>query len=192
MKTHIIALSLALSIAGCAGDGGDGASDVQAFRTTATEISSAASSHAATASAMSDAASCLGDEAAYEATVRAMLERMHTMSGELDRQMSADGHMGSADMTCATAAMIAELDRHSAAACRSTDMAANQAETARHSQVMTAWADHQRARCDELSSRMGGGGMMGGGAGTGGTIGTCQQDADGTYTLGGMPAGGTM
>lgn len=196
MKTEILTLSLTLALAACGGGGGDGgdrasASDVQEFRTTATAVSSAATGLAANAGAMPDAATCRSDEAAYEPSVRAMLERMRAMSGAMDRQMAADGHMGSTDLACATAAMMAELDRHAAAACRSSDMAANRAEIAQHAEVMVAWADHQRARCDELDSMMGGGTMMGG-AGMGGTIGACQQNPDGTYTLGGMPADGMM
>jgi hypothetical protein len=59
-------------------------------------------------------------------------------------------------------------------------MAPNRAEAARHVQAMTEWSDHLRVRSEQMGSMMGMGGMSGGG-----TTGTCQRNADGSYTLAG-------
>jgi hypothetical protein len=100
-------------------------------------------------------------------------------------------------MACAAAAMVAELDRHQAAACASAgDMAPNVTEAQQHVATMTDWADHQLVRSHDMGTMMdaGGGGMMGGGGMGGGmggggmggggmSTGHCVQNQDGTYTL---------
>jgi hypothetical protein len=54
-------------------------------------------------------------------------------------------------------------------------MAANHAEAGRHATTMQAWAEHQRARSEQM------GGMMG----PGGTSPVaCHRNGDGTFTLG--------
>lgn len=64
-------------------------------------------------------------------------------------------------------------------------MGPNESEAARHVEVMTAWADHQRVRAEQMGSMMGTGGMPGGG-----TTATCRRNTDGSYTLAG--SGGMM
>jgi len=189
MKRTVVAVSW-VALAACGGGGsGDGGpatpSQVRDFSTSAQAISSAASSYGTTAAVMPDHAACTADQAAYEAQVRPLLEHMRSGSGAMDQQMTSMGRAPDADMTCGTEAITAELDLHAAIACASpTDMGPNESEAARHVRVMTAWADHQRVRSDQMGSMMGMGGMAGGG-----TTGTCQPQADGTYTMTNGPAG---
>lgn len=192
MKRTVMAVSwlvLAACGGGGSGDGGNGgnagAGEVQDFSASAQAISSAASSYGAKAAAMPDRAACTADQGAYDAQVRSLLEHMQSGSGAMDQQMSSMGRGADADMTCGTEAMTAELDLHASIACASpTDMGPNASEAARHVQVMTAWADHQRVRAEQMGSAMGMGGMPGGT-----TTGTCQRNADGTHTMMNGPSG---
>lgn len=183
MRGTVVAVSWVV-LAACGGDGsGDSgpvtAGEVQGFSASAQAISSAASSYGTTAASMPDRAACTTDQSAYDARVRPLLEHMGSDSGAMDHQMSSMGRAADGDMTCGTEAMTAELDLHASIACASpTDMGPNESEAARHVQVMTAWADHQLVRAEQVGSMMGMGGMQGGAI-----TGTCQRQADGTYTM---------
>jgi hypothetical protein len=164
--------------------------NVQGCRASAQAIAAAASAYGTTTASMPDVQACTSDETSYDALVRPMVTQMRALAGEMDEKMMSLGQTASADIRCGADAMVAELDHHEAIACASaTDMAPNEAEASRHVQAMTAWADHQLVRSEQLGSMMGMGGM-----GSGGTTGTCQRNADGTFTLTGgtMPGGGGM
>jgi hypothetical protein len=193
MKRTVFAVSwvavasvvLAACGGGGSGDSGPGTAGlVQDFSASAQAISSAASNYGTKASVMTDRAACTADQAAYEAQVRPLLEQMRSGSGAMDQQMSSMGRAADADMTCGMEAITAELDLHASIACASpTDMGPNESEAARHVQVITAWADHQRVRAEQMGSSMGMGGMPGGT-----TTGTCQPQGDGAYTMMNGPA----
>jgi hypothetical protein len=175
----LAAVVLSATVAACGGSSSDAErADVRAYAALAQEISGAASSYATAAGATSDVPGCQSAQGAYAAQVRPMLDRMHAMSGGMDREMGMMGPATHADMTCGADAMLAELARHAAVACSSGDMAVNHAEAARHSDEMHDWAEHQQARAGEMGGMMGMGGMDGGGAAA-----TCRQGADGTFTL---------
>jgi hypothetical protein len=183
MKRTAVAVSwVVLAACGGGGSGDSGPAttgQVQDFAASAQAISSAASSYGTTAAVMPDRAACTADQGAYDAQVRPLLEHMRSGSGAMDQQMSSMGRAADADMSCGTEAMTAELDLHASIACASpTDMGPNESEAARHVQVMTAWADHQRVRAEQMGSMMGMGSMPGGT-----TTGTCQRNADGAYTI---------
>lgn len=189
-KTLVVAVSC-VALAACGGGGTSGGrspvttGDVQAFRGSAEAISTAATAYGATAATMPDHGACLADESGYETQVRPMVDQMRTRSGDMDEQMASMGRAADADMGCGASAMAAELDHHAPLACESaTDMAPNRTEAARHVQAMGAWADHQRARSEQMGSMMGMSGMPGGS-----TTGTCQRNADGSYTLSGGGGG---
>lgn len=180
-------LAAAVVVTGCGSDtpGGNQA-DVQAYAALSQQISSAASGYRAAANATIDVSDCQSTHAAYDAQVKPMVGRMGGMSGGMDEQMGTMGRRADADMSCGADAMMAELDHHDAVACTSTAMSANHAEATRHATAMTAWADHQHARADEVGGMMGMGGGMGGG-GTmdpGSAVSTCHRSGDGTFTLG--------
>jgi hypothetical protein len=148
--------------------------DARAYTALAQQISTSASAYAAAAGSTSDVPSCQSRHAAYDGQMMPMLERMHAMSGDMDREMGMMGPYG--DMMCGADAMLAELAHHDAVACASTDMNANHAEATRHADAMQAWAEHQRASCAQM------GGMMGSGGGS--STATCHRNEDGTFTLG--------
>jgi hypothetical protein len=177
-------LAAAVAVMGCgsADTHGVGVADVQAFAALSGQISSAASGYGAAANATVDVSGCQSTHAAYVAQVRPMVGQMGAMSGGMDGQMGMMGRTADADMSCGADAMVAELDHHDTVACTSTVMSANHAEATRHGTAMTAWADHQHARADEMGGMMGmGSGMMGGGGTT--TV-PCHRNDDGTFTLG--------
>ncbi|MEW5208169.1 hypothetical protein, partial [Bacillus cereus] len=63
-----------------------------------------------------------------------------------------DGHGGSAyaDMRCASATMLNELDYHRTVACTFPGLAADQAEASRHAVAMNSYAGHAWNRCGEM------------------------------------------
>lgn len=197
MSWKTIALSLAAATAACGGSsdtsGGASTADVQTFHTTSEAVAAAAESYGAAGASMPDVQTCGANESRYDAQVRPMVEQMRALAGGMDHEMMSMGQAGRADILCAADAMAAELDHHRSVACASlADMAPNRAEASHHAQAMTAWADHQRVRSEQMGSMMGMGGM-----GPGGQTGTCQRNADGSFTLGGGsampgPGGGGM
>ena len=175
-------VATAVMVTGC-GDDTDRAAqpDVQAYAALSQQISSAATSYGAAANATIDVAGCQSTHTSYDAQVHPMLDRMRSMSGDMDGQMGMMGRTADADMTCGADAMAGELIHHDAVACTSTAMSANHAEAARHAEAMATWADHQQARADQMGGMMGpGGGMDPGGAAS--TM-TCHRNGDGTFTL---------
>jgi hypothetical protein len=167
---RILAACLVAAAAACGSEGSTDAEQVAEFKATADHIDAAATAYGNAAPGMVDRAACLSTHAGYDAAVRPMVERMREMSGWMDEHMASMGGGADADMVCGADAMVAELDRHAAAACASaTDMPANAAEVTAHAGAMHDWAEHQRARADEMDGMMSGGGMMGGGRMGGGS-----------------------
>ncbi|HET8541304.1 MAG TPA: hypothetical protein VFL83_15620 [Anaeromyxobacter sp.] len=175
MRRPVVTAALAAALAACTGepmrDPG-----IAAFRENAVAIGDAAAAYHSGAATMADADACASARAAYDADVRPMVERAREMAVAMDAHMAEMGRAGHADMACAAQAMMDELDRHAGAACASQgDMAPNVAEVGAHAGAMSGWAEHERARCDELGAMMGGGGMggMGGGMMDPGTTRSC-------------------
>jgi len=184
MWKHLAVLS-ALAAAACGGgssSSSSAASDARTLNSLSQQVASAAGSYGAQAGMMMNHSGCTTDESTYDAQVRPMIDQMVTMGPTMDTQMSGMGHPADADMACGAAAMMAELDRHQAAACASmSDMGPNMTEAAMHVTTMTGWADHQLVRSFAMGSGsgMGMGGMGGGSMSTG----HCVHHADGSYTL---------
>ena len=183
-------LALPLALAACGAGPGVGPSDVQAFDGTAQTISATATSYGTQAAGMTSTTQCTGVQGAYDAQVRPMVSQMQGMGIAMDGQMGAMGRMADGDMECTANAMMAELDRHGAAACGSTTgVAADVAEAQRHVAAMTRWAAHEQDRAQEMGSMMGMSGMMGGSGRMGGSggvaagSGLCVQNPDGSYTF---------
>jgi hypothetical protein len=173
---------LVLTGAACGGSGTPSSStDVQALNTLAQDVSTAASAYGAQAGGMTDLPGCNAGEAGYDGQVRPMIAQMEGMGPAMDQMMSSLGHAGDADMVCSAHAMMAELDRHHAAACASTtDMGPNRTEAQHHVDAMKEWADHQLVRSHDMGTMMGSG--MGGMGGGGMTTGHCV-DQGGTLTM---------
>jgi hypothetical protein len=182
MQKLLLALSLSLLTAAC-GTGGSSmtTAEVQSFRTAVQAVSSAAASYGAQATTLPDLPACTAAEASYHGQVAPMVERMAAMGAGMDDHMASMGHMGDGDMGCGAAAMAAELARHHGVACASTvDMTPNEAEAGQHAAAMAAWADHMKARADQMGSYMGMGMMGGGGTAVSGL---CVRQPDGSYVL---------
>jgi hypothetical protein len=181
--TRYAILALALTLAACGGStSGLNTAEIQAFNAAAQGVSTAAVSYGAQAAAMTSPATCANAQASYDSQVRPLVGQMQGMGGDMDGMMGSMGHMDADDMGCGANAMMAELDRHQAAACASTaDMVPNKTEAQQHVATMTQWSGHQMGRSHDLASMagMGMGGMMGSGT----TTGHCVHNADGTYTL---------
>jgi hypothetical protein len=182
----------AMAISAC-GSTSSGASkpDVQAYAALSQQIASSASAYGAAANAAVDPSGCQSTHMSYDGQVHPMLDRMRSMSGTMDQQMDMMGRTADGDMSCGADAMEGELSHHDAVACTSTVMSANYAEATRHATAMSAWANHQLARADEMGGMMGmnmgammgpGGGMMDPGGATSAM--TCHRNSDGSFTLG--------
>jgi hypothetical protein len=182
-------LALAVLAVACGGSSSPSSADeVRTLNGLAADSASATSTYGSQAAAMSDTTSCNADESTYEARIRPMITRMRGMGPSMDLMMTSLGHPADSDIACGADAMMAELDRHHAAACASTtDMSPNEAEAQNHVTMMTAWADHQEVRTYAMGTMMGAGMMggmgMGGMAGNGMTTGHCVHDQDGSYSM---------
>ena len=126
------------------------------YRATATALNSAVEAHTA-AVASSSPATCPGLMADYAKQAGALLGRMQSMSGSMDRCMSSMGRAADADLTTSCAAARNELDAHVQACCSSQDIPA---ELARHATAMKGHTGRELGRMDEMGSGMMGGGMM--------------------------------
>jgi hypothetical protein len=181
-------------------------SQLAALDQTAADISGSAASYLTAAETMATPADCATAVQEYSSQVQPDVDRIATMSSQMDGALSSMGQGMGADMECGATVMQQELAHHRAVACTSPDMSTNQAEAARHVEAMQEYADHMRMRADELTRMMSanggmGGGMMGGSTDTtgggwttrdGGTIPFDQTMPGCTYANGSFqPAGGS-
>lgn len=142
------------------------------------KMSTTVTTYAAETATLPDVAACDAAHGRYEAAMAGMIERMRQMSTEIDQHMEGMGH-GGFDMGCMAEAMAAEVERHHTAACTGADVVADEQEAASHVAIMNPFVEHQRMRYEHAGSSMG---MM---SPPDGTTFTCQENADGSFTLGG-------
>jgi hypothetical protein len=147
---------IGVAVVGCGGMKGP---DVAAYRTLGAEVASTVESHRI-ASATLSGAECAAERDRYAAELRPMLQRMTSMSGDMDACMDEMGHAGSGDLQSTCASMRAELDGHLAAACATADIAG---EAARHATAMAGMVAHEMDAAGTMQGMMGSGGMMSGG-----------------------------
>jgi hypothetical protein len=177
-----LAFALAVAATACGGSSGTSSPDPRRFNALSQDVASAAASYGTQASGMASAGACSAAESTYDGQVRPVVTDLQGMGPAMDDRMGSMSRGSDADMDCAANAMMAELDRHRAAACASTtDMGPNRAEAQQHVAAMTQWANHEMARSAEMGDMMGSG--MGGMGGAGATTGHCVRNADGTYTM---------
>lgn len=186
MRTTVLAVALAVlggaTLAACGGSSsGVSTADVQAYNTDARDVAAAADAYAIQAATMGSAAACATDESGYDGQVRPLVGRMQGHGAGMDAMMGSMGHLVDGDMECTANAMLAELDRHRAAACLSpADMGPNVTEAQQHAFAMSQWASHAASRSHDLGVMMGMGMSMGAG---GTTSGHCTTGSGG-YALG--------
>jgi hypothetical protein len=136
MRHAVIGFTLLL--AACGSSASLDTAQIQAFNSAAQDVSMAAATYGSQAAAMTSVASCASAQSAYGSQVRPPVARMQGMGPSMDAMMGSMNHMDMEDMACSANAMMAELDRHQAAACTSTaDMAPNAAEAQQHGAAMT-------------------------------------------------------
>lgn len=154
MRAGLLALSFSALL--CTACGSAFSDRVADYRAAAAALNSAVDAHTA-AVASASPATCPGAMADYAKRAGALLGRMESMSGSMDRCMSSMGRSADADLTTSCAAARSELDAHVQAGCGSQDIPA---ELARHRAAMKGHTGRELGRMDEMSGGMMGGGMM--------------------------------
>jgi hypothetical protein len=189
VKTIPVLLALVpLGLAACGGSSPTATTGVSHAAQTAarnyqaagTDMSGVIAQYRTDTTTMLDVSSCQAIEAAYQAKMAPLVDRMSTTSVAMDPYMSSAMGPAVADMACVAAAMKAELARHAAVACTLSGVDADRAETAQHAATVTALAQHQYVRYEQMGDAMG---MM---TPTADSTWTCKVNADGTFTFGGQ------
>jgi hypothetical protein len=144
------------------------------------DMATAVAQYQATTATMPDLAACQAAEAAYEAKIGPMIDRMKTASAAMDQYMAGEMGPAAADMACVAAAMAAEFDRHRAVSCAAPDITVDQTEATLHAVTMAGWVEHQRIRYEQMGAAIG---MT---PPTTDTTWTCTLNPDGTFTMNGQ------
>lgn len=92
-------------------------------------------------------AGCAAAHDAYDAQVRPWISQMVQMSGAMGDFIDAHDGSAFADMSCVASAVLADLDAHHLVACTFASLNGDQAEAARHAEVMASYAAHVYDRC---------------------------------------------
>lgn len=187
MSVNRIALILgAIAATACGGPANTSSSSAAAqtaarnYQATGQDMATAVGHYQSATATMPDVTACRAAEAAYEAQVGPMIDHMKAASATMDQYI--DDYMGSssADMACVAAAMALEYQRHVGVACSAATVTADQAEGVQHAATMSYWIDHQRVRFEQMGTATG---MM---SPTRDTTWFCQQNPDGSFTMGGQ------
>jgi hypothetical protein len=181
---RLLALAGAAVLSACgAGAGTDDGelAALQDFQAVGAELSTVVATYGTAAAALADPAECAPLHAGYADHAGRLAARMREAGEAMERHMASHGSMGPGDTTCGADAVLAELERHRAAACTGPDVDADGQEAARHVATMAALMEHQRVRYEEAGARMG---MMG--PSGDGTF-TCERREDGSFEMDGRP-----
>jgi hypothetical protein len=176
--------ALLLSTVACGGMSGMGMSSnssaMRSYGTLGGDMSTTLSTYSRSSTSMADDAACNAAHAAYQPAMAGMIDRMKAMSATMDSHMAQYGlaSVGS-EMACVADALAAELARHHGVACAAADVSADRDEAALHVGITAALLHHQRAQYESAGSMMG---MM---QSPPDATWTCEQTADGTFTIGG-------
>lgn len=135
------------------------APDVADFRQLNQQLLTEVDTHSTNAAAVTDVAKCSSERDRYEAAARPLVDRMRTISFEMDDCMMAMGRTSLADMQTTCRGMTDELTTHREGACASNDLAQDKAELERHCSAMRGLIQHDMDRSDNM---MQGGHMMSG------------------------------
>lgn len=130
--------------------GGMKAPDTAAYQRLSGELSAAVENHRA-ASANLTAANCPAERDRYGTQARPLLERMASMTAEMDAHMRDMGHGGLADMQSTCRSMSSELESHLASACSAGTIAG---EATRHATAMKSMLQHETDRASNMQYMM--------------------------------------
>lgn len=188
MRTYL-AVGFAAALTACAGSDSTRTSgmDATAYRSTALQLSSAATSYDTATSTMTTPAECTDALQQHLSQLQPVAQQMGQLAGPMDGAMESMGRMTDADMECGFTVMQQQLRQYAAGACSASDMAANREAARQHVATLQALSNHMQMRADEVSQLAAGttpGGLQAGMMQGSGPTGTT-----GTWT---MPGGGTM
>ena len=152
MTTRIIAAAaVAFTTAACGGDH-MGRSGPTEFAILASDISTKAQEHRVNVERAGDTG-CATEMSRYVDEMGPLVDRMSSISADMDACMAAMGHAASADMQSTCAQMRDELDTHVGGGCAAADPLA---ETVRHADALGQMANHEMDRAASMGGMMGG------------------------------------
>lgn len=135
---------------GSGGTAGTTRASISEYQHLSLEVQSTATAYRTAMTAAVTARGCRTIHDQYDALVRPWIARMGQLANEMDDYIVAHGGSGAADMRCACATMMDELDYHRSRACTFSTIAADEDEAARDANAMYSYATHVRARCGEM------------------------------------------
>jgi hypothetical protein len=140
------------------------APDLASYQELTQQLTVAVESHRVVGSAIVTLETCATEHGSYDGAARALVNRMASMSGDLDHCMMDLGDTAGAEFHTRCASMVSELDRHAAMACQSAKLSQDWAETERHCAAMEALLQQdvsgEHTLSGMMSSAMMSGGMM--------------------------------
>jgi hypothetical protein len=149
------ALVATAACGGSTASSGSTNSDITKYQELAATVQSVSANYSATMLGPT-AADCQRIHDQYDAQVRPLVSQMLQLGGAMDNLVDSHGGSTSADLSCASATIMDELNFHRSVACTLSGFSANQAEAARHADTMSSFAGHIADRCDEVLAARGG------------------------------------
>lgn len=130
---------------------------VTEFRQLALDVQSAATNYQTQVMSAASVSECQQIHASYDAQVRPLVSAINGESAGMDDLIHGHGAGAEADVRCVSTMMAAELNRHDAVACASSNLADDTAEASRHVDLMTVYSTHIEGRCAQIFSAIDGG-----------------------------------
>jgi hypothetical protein len=183
-----VAIGASVASIGCGGvSSAPSPQSVAEFRQLTLDVQSAAANYRTQAMGATSVSECQQIHDSYDTEVRPWVSAMNGQSAGMDDLMHGHSAGADADVRCVSTMMEAELARHDAVACTSSNLADDTAEVSRHVDLMTSYSTHLEDRCDEILSAIDGGspsweGMMS----------SCEAQMHDAATADSMMNGGSM
>jgi len=144
------------------GCGGHNAPDLAAYQQLLTQAGSAVAGHRDAGTHVSSVSDCAAEHSQYDGRMRSLIEQMKGMSGAMDDCMMSLGSSSGAGFREQCNSMLAELNAHAQAACQSTDLTQDWAESRRDCDAMSSLLDQEQHDITMMNHMMGGSMMSGG------------------------------
>ena len=144
------------------GCGAHNAPDVAAYQQLLTQAGKVVAEHLDAGTHVTTLSDCRAEQSQYDGRMRSLIEQMKGMSGDMDACMMSLGSSSSAGFGEQCNSMSSELNAHAQAACQSTDLTQDWAETRRDCDVMSSLLDQEQHGITMMNNMMGGPMMSGG------------------------------
>jgi hypothetical protein len=144
------------------GCGAHNAPDLAAYQQLLTQAGSVVAEHRAAGTQVTTLSNCTAEHSQYDGRMRSPIEQMKGMSGAMDDCMMSLGSSSGAGFREQCNSMSSELNAHAQAACQSTDLAQDWAETRRDCDAMSSLLDQEQNDITMMNHMMGGSMMSGG------------------------------